>query len=128
MRQYELSIRIAQVHHLIDERKYKKALTVIKTIDMRQVKGLSDLSAFAEVFTKTEQFDAAKATYLRIYKKSRTKKVLYRLIYLAIRTNSLDEAESYYQEFVRMAPNARDALILRYRIDKAKGEPIGDLI
>ena len=128
MRQYELSIRIAQVHHLIDERKYKKALTVIKTIDMRQVKGLSDLSAFAEVFTKTEQFEAAKATYLRIYKKSRTKKVLYRLIYLAIRTNSLDEAESYYQEFVRMAPNARDALILRYRIDKAKGEPIGDLI
>ena len=128
MRQYELSIRIAQVHHLIDERKYKKALTVIKTIDMRQVKGLSDLSAFAEVFTKTEQFDAAKATYLRIYKKSRTKKVLYRLIYLAIRTNSLDEAESYYQEFVRMAPNARDALILRYRIDKSKGEPIGDLI
>ena len=128
MRQYELSIRIAQVHHLIDERKYKKALTVIKTIDMRQVKGLSDLSAFAEVFTKTEQFEAAKATYLRIYKKSRTKKILYRLIYLAIRTNSLDEAESYYQEFVRMAPNARDALILRYRIDKAKGEPIGDLI
>lgn len=128
MRQYELSIRIAQVHHLIDERKYKKALTVIRTIDMRQVKGLSDLSAFAEVFTKTEQFEAAKATYLRIYKKSRTKKVLYRLIYLAIRTNSLDEAESYYQEFVRMAPNARDALILRYRIDKAKGEPIGDLI
>lgn len=128
MRQYELVIRIAQVHHLIDEHKYKKALTVIRTIDMKQVKGLSDLSAFAEVFTKTEQFDAAKATYLRIYKKSRTRRVLYRLIYLAIRTNALDEAESYYQEFVSMNPNARDALILRYRIDKASGAPIGDLI
>ena len=46
-------------------RKYKKALAVVKTLDMRQVKGISDLSAIAEVYTKTEQFDAAKNTYLR---------------------------------------------------------------
>ena len=66
MRQYELTIRIAQIHHLIEVRKYKKALAVVKTLDMRQVKGISDLSAIAEVYTKTEQFDAAKNTYLRI--------------------------------------------------------------
>lgn len=128
MRQYELTIRIAQIHHLIEVRKYKKALAVVKTLDMRQVKGISDLSAIAEVYTKTEQFDAAKNTYLRIYKKSRTRRVLYRLIYLAIRTNALDEAEGYYQEFVAMSSSQRDALILRYRIDKASGAPIGQLI
>ncbi|MBU5479144.1 hypothetical protein KQI69_08000 [Eubacterium sp. MSJ-13] len=128
MRQYELTIRIAQIHHLIEVRKYKKALAVVKTLDMRQVKGISDLSAIAEVYTKTEQFDAAKNTYLRIYKKSRTRRVLYRLIYLAIRTNALDEAEGYYQEFVAMNSNHRDALILRYRIDKASGASIGQLI
>ncbi len=128
MRQYELTIRIAQIHHLIEVRKYKKALAVVKTLDMRQVKGISDLSAIAEVYTKTEQFDAAKNTYLRIYKKSRTRRVLYRLIYLAIRTNALDEAEGYYQEFVAMSSSQRDALILRYRIDKASGASIGQLI
>ena len=128
MRQYELAIRIAQIHHLIDERKYKKALTVIRTLDMRQVRGLSDLNAIADVFTKTEQYDAAKATYLKIYKKSRTRRVLYRLIYLAIRTNDIGEAERYYQEFIRMNPNTRDVLVLRYRIDKASGVPIGNLI
>lgn len=128
MRQYELAIRIAQVHHLVDERKYKKALAVIQTIDMRQVRSLSDLKAFAEVYTKTEQYEAAKATYLRIYRRSRTRRVLYRLIYLSIRTNALEDAEAYYQEFVRMNPSARDALILRYRIDKASGVPIGQLI
>ena len=128
MRQYELTIRIAQIHHLIEVRKYKKALAVVKTLDMRQVKGISDLSAIAEVYTKTEQFDAAKNTYLRIYKKSRTRRVLYRLIYLAIRTNALDEAEGYYQEFVAMNSSQRDALILRYRIDKASGASIGQLI
>ena len=86
---------------------------------MRQVRGLSDLNAIADVFTKTEQYDAAKATYLKIYKKSRTRRVLYRLIYLAIRTNDIGEAERYYQEFIRMNPNTRDVLVLRYRIDKA---------
>ena len=80
------------------------------------------------MYTRTEQFEAAKATYLRIYKKSRTRRILYRLIYLAIRTNELDDAESYYKEFVRMNPNNRDALILRYRIDKAAGVPISQLI
>ena len=128
MRQYELAIRIAQIHHLVDERKYKKALTVIQTLDMRQVRSLSDLKVFAEVFTRTEQYDAAKATYLRIYRKSRTRRVLHRLIYLSIRTNALDDAEAYYQEYVRMHPSQRDALILRYRIEKAKGVPIGELI
>ena len=49
MRQYELAIRIAQIHHLVDERKYKKALAVIQTLDMRQVRSLSDLKVFAEV-------------------------------------------------------------------------------
>lgn len=128
MRQYELAIRIAQVHHLVDERKYKKALAVIQTLDMRQVRSLSDLKVFAEVYTRTEQYEAAKATYLRIYRRSRTRRVLYRLIYLSIRTNALEDAEAYYQEFVRMNPNVRDALILRYRIDKAAGVPIGQLI
>ena len=128
MRQYELTIRIAQIHHLIEVRKYIKALAVVKTLDMRQVKGISDLSAIAEVYTKTEQFDAAKNTYLRIYKKSRTRRVLYRLIYLAIRTNALDEAEGYYQEFVAMSSSQRDSLILRYRIDKASGASVGQLI
>ncbi len=128
MRQYELAIRIAQVHHLVDERKYKKALAAIQTLDMRQVRSISDLKVCAEVYTKTEQYEAAKATYLRIYRHSRTRRVLYRLIYLSIRTNALDDAEAYYKEFLRMNPSTRDVLILRYRLDKAAGAPIGQLI
>lgn len=40
MRQYELAIRIAQIHHLLDEHKYKKALSVVRTLDMKQIKSL----------------------------------------------------------------------------------------
>ena len=77
---------------------------------------------------KTEQFEAAKAIYLRIYKRNHNKKVLYRLIYLAIRTNNLDEAERFYEEFQDLNHSEQESLILRYRIDKAKGAPFNRLI
>ncbi len=128
MRQYELAIRIAQIHHLLDEHKYKKALAVVRTLDMKQIKSPSDISAIADVFAKTEQYDSAKAAYLKIYNKSKTRRVLNRLIYLAIRTHEIEDAEKYYQEFIKMYPGTRDVLILRYRIDKAAGVPIGRLI
>lgn len=128
MRQYEFAIRIAQIHHLLDERKYKKALAVVRTLDMKQVKSVSDLSAIADVFAKTEQYDSAKETYLKIYNKSKTRRIVYRLAYLAIRTKNIDEAEKYYQEYLQMNPGTRDIIILRYRIDKAAGVPVGRLI
>ena len=128
MRQYELAIRIAQIHHLIDERKYKKALAVVQTLDIKQIKGLSDLNAIAEVYTRTAQYNNAKDIYIKIYNKSHTRRCLYRLICLEIRTGDIDEAKSYYQEFLKMNANARDAIVLKYRIDKASGVPIGRLI
>jgi len=128
MRQYELAIRIAQIHHLVDERKYKKALAVVQTLDVKQVRSVSDLKVFAEVYTRTERYAEAKEIYLKICHTSKNRRVLHRLAYLSIRTNSLEDAEVFYQEYLRMNPSTRDALILRYRIDKAAGVPIGKLI
>lgn len=128
MAKYELMIKLAQIQRLVEERKYKKAAALMETIDIRQVRTQADLHTFAEAYVKTEQFAAAKAIYLRLYKKKRTKRILYRLLYLAIRTNELEEAENFYQEFLSMSRSDRDNLILRYRIDKAKGVPISQLI
>ena len=128
MRQYEMSVRIAQVHHLIEERKYKKALAVIETLDIHQIRGLSDLNAIAEVYSRTGRFVEALDTFTKIYRKSKTKRVLQRMIFLAIRTGDLEDAEEYYQEFAEMNPSNRDLLTLRYRIDKAVNVPIGQLI
>ncbi|MCI9080166.1 MAG: hypothetical protein HFH68_14870 [Lachnospiraceae bacterium] len=128
MRQYEFAIRIAQIHHLVEEHKYKKALAVIRTLDMKQVKSISDLTIIADVFARTEQFDSAKEAYLKIYNKSKTRRVVYRLISISIRTKELGDAEKYYNEFVQMGPSTRDIIILRYRIDKAAGVHIGKLV
>lgn len=128
MGKYDVTIKLTQIQKLVEERKYKKAAAVLETIDVRQVRTKADLNTIAEVYVKTEQFSAAKAIYLRLYKKRRTKRILYRLIYLAIRTNELEEAENFYEEFLGLSHSTRDNLILRYRIDKAKGVPISQLI
>ena len=128
MSKYEMAVRISQIEELVEERKYRKAAAVLSTIDVRQVKSQAQLQTFAEVYVKTEQFEAAKAIYLRIYKRNHNKKVLYRLIYLAIRTNHLDEAEQYYEEFQDLNHSEQESLILRYRIDKAKGASFNRLI
>lgn len=128
MSKYETTIKVAQIQRLVEERKYKKAAAVLGTMDVRQIRSRADLHTFAEVYMKTEQFEAAKAIYLRLYKRNRTRRILYRLIYLAIRTNELEEAENFYEEFLNLSNSSRDNLILRYRLDKAKGVPISQLI
>lgn len=128
MSKYEINLKVGQIQRLVEEKKYKKAAAVLSTIDVRQVRSRADLHTFAEIYMKTEQFAAAKAIYLRLYKKNRTRRILYRLIYLAIRTNELEEAESFYQEFLGLSNSTRDNLILRYRLDKSKGVPVGQLI
>lgn len=128
MNKYELNIKIAQIQQLLEERKYKKASAVLETIDVHQLRSREDLNVAAEVYVKTEQFEEAKDVYLRLYKKRRTKRILYRLIYLAIRTNELEDVEKFYKEFLGMSHSTRDNLVLRYRIDKAKGVPISHLI
>ncbi len=128
MSKYEVKIKVAQIQSLVEEKKYRKAAALLATLDVGQVRSRADLHTFAEVYMKTEQFAAAKATYLRIYKKNRTQRILHRLIYLSIRSNDLDEAELYYEEYVAHSKNNRDNLILRFRLDKAKGVPVSQLI
>lgn len=128
MSKYEMTIKLAQIQKLVEERKYKKAAAVLGTIDIRQVKSQSDLQNFAEIYVKTEQFEAAQAIYLRLYKKNHSKRILNRLLFLAIRTNHMEDAESFYEEYLSLSHSTRDNLIMRYRIDKAKGAPISQLI
>ena len=128
MGKYDIVLKCAQVRRLVEEKRFRKALHIVEGIDARTVKNVTDLNAFAEVYMKTEHFDEARAIYLQIYNKAKTKRVLYRLIYLSIRKNLLDEAELFYQDYLQLKPSKSDELILRYRIDKAKGVERSELI
>ncbi len=128
MKKYDNAVKLAQIKELADEKKYRKAAAILRTIDPRQVHLFNDLKMCAVVYMKTEQYDAAKATYLRLYKKENSKQILQQLIYISIRMSEFDEADRYYAEFVRISRSKRDNLILHYRIEKAKAIDTNKLI
>lgn len=128
MARYENVLKCAQIKKLVDEKRFRKAARILETMDISTVKSVTDLNAIAEVFIKTDQYDEAKRVYERIYARAKSRRVLYRLIYLALRSNELAQAEHYYEEYVQLDPDNSDRLILRYRIDKAKGVSRSDLI
>ena len=128
MARYENVLKCAQIKKLVDEKRFRKAARILETMDISTVKSVTDLNAIAEVFIKTDQYDEAKQVYERIYARAKSRRVLYRLIYLALRNEELTQAERYYEEYVQLDPDNSDRLILRYRIDKAKGVSRSDLI
>lgn len=128
MGKYDNVLKCAQIRRLVEEKRYRKALQLMDTLDIKSVKNALDLNNFGEVYIKTERFEDARNIYLRLYEKNKTKRVVHRLIFLSIRRGSLDEAENYYQDYLTLNPSESDRLILRYRIDKAKGVPRNELI
>ncbi len=128
MGKYDNVLKCAQIRRLVEEKRYRKALQLMDMIDIKSVKNALDLNNFGEVYIKTERFEDARNIYLRLYEKNKTKRVVHRLIFLSIRRGSLDEAENYYQDYLTLNPSESDRLILRYRIDKAKGVPRSELI
>ena len=119
MGKYDNVLKCAQIRRLVEEKRYRKALQLMDTLDIKSVKNALDLNNFGEVYIKTERFEDARNIYLRLYEKNKTKRVVHRLIFLSIRRGSLDEAENYYQDYLTLNPSESDRLILRYRIDKA---------
>lgn len=128
MERYDNIVKSAEIRKLVEKKMYQKALQILNTMEVEKIKMLSDLSIFAEVYMKTGQYDQAKEVLLRIRKKSNRRKVLYQLIKLSIKTNNVVEAETYYEEYIQMAPKDAERYILRYRIDKKKGESNEKLI
>lgn len=128
MARYENVLKCAQIRKLVDEKRFRKAARVIEGMDISTVKSVTDLNAIAEAYIKTDQYDEAKQVYERIYARAKSRRVLYRLIYLSLRNNELAQAERYYEDYVQLDPDNSDRLVLRYRIDKAKDVSRSDLI
>lgn len=124
MDRYANMLKVEEVRRLADIRQYKKAMKILDTIDVNKIRTITDLSIFAEIYSRNERYDEAMDILLRIYDKSRTRRILFQLVNLSVKRKSFDEAERYYEEFLAVAPRDSNKYVLRYRIDKAEGKDI----
>lgn len=120
--------KCAQARILINEKKYNEAVEIADSIDREKVKSIGDLKTIAEVYMRAERFSDARDIYFLLYDRIQTRTVLYYLIYLSVKCEMLDEAEDFYEDYVKKDKNGVDSRILRYYIEKAKGTDRKDLI
>ncbi len=121
MSRYEDRLKIDQLGNFLEEGKHDKALEIVQEFDQDKIKETPELKLFAEVYSANGMYTKARDIYRTIYERISTRRILYKLIMLCIRCDSLSEAESLYQEYITKDKKSVDRLTLRYRIDKAGG-------
>ncbi|MFR8316515.1 MAG: hypothetical protein ACLU94_00035 [Catenibacillus sp.] len=108
---------------------YAGALAVVKGVDASRIKNPPILCMIGEVYMHEKQYQTAEEVFLKAYEKSpKSRKILDLITSLYIEMGEYAEAEYYYKEFIAVASRDLHRYILRYRLDKGKGERLSVLI
>ena len=118
-----------QIKTLVLQEQYEEALKIIEEQDISRVKNASMLCLVGEVYMGLKRYDDAEKVLLRVYERQpSTRRILDLLTTLYIEKSDYSEAEFYYKEFIGVASRDMHRYILRYRLDKGKGERLSVLI
>jgi hypothetical protein len=128
MERYENIVKIEEIRKLTDGGQYQKAVKILDTMEIHKIKSLTDLSVLADVLTENGRLDEAMGLLERIYEKSKTRRILYQMVELAIKKGDAKLADAYLVKYMQAAPNDSYRFIFRYYIDKLKGEPLEVLV
>lgn len=125
---YDIIVKTEEIRRRVQEGDYETAQKVIDTMKLKKVKNIADLSLLAEVLTQNKRYDEAMELLNRVYKKSKTRRTLYQMVYVSIGRKNIQDAEHYFNKYKETAPNDYSIYIFRYKIDKLKKEPYEVLI
>ncbi|NLJ96623.1 MAG: hypothetical protein GX321_05675 [Clostridiales bacterium] len=125
---YDTIVKTEEIRRKIQERDFDAAQKVIDTMSLKKVKNIADLSLFADVLAHNDRYDEAMELLNRVYKKSKTRRTLYQMVYVSIGRKDIEVAERYLSEYQEVAPNDYNIYMFRYKIDKLKKEPFEVLI
>ena len=117
-----------QIKTLVMQERYEEAMKVLDEIEVSKIRNISILCLVGEVYMGLKRYDEAEQILLRVYEKNpNTRRILDLLTTLYIDKGEYSEAEYYYKEFIGVASRDLHRYILRYRLDKGKGERLSVL-
>jgi tetratricopeptide (TPR) repeat protein len=126
---YEYRVKTEQMQEHMEKKQYKKAMEIADTIDWRRVKNVSTLNTVSEIYEYNGEYQKSRDILFVAFDRSPgSRKIAYRLGLLALRIGDIEEAADCYEEFVKLAPKDPNQYILKYKILRAQGAPIGDQI
>ena len=125
MDKYEYKQKTDQMLELMREGSYRKAAEIADEIDWRRVRNASMLEAVSEIYEKTRQYPRSyRVLTLAYHRAEGSRKILGKLCELALKTDRLDKAIDYYEEFTQAAPKDPNQYILKYQILRAQKAPV----
>ncbi len=122
---YEYKLKTEQMLELMEDGVYNKAAEIADCIDWRRVRNANMLMTVGSIYEKNRDYQKSYEVLQTAYQRAEgSRKILYRLCTLAMKTGNLDEAIDYYDEFMKIAPKDPNQYILRYRLLRARRAPI----
>lgn len=121
----EFSLRVEALKAAMHQRDYEKAVEIADDLELRKIRDNNLLSMVADAYELNHEYDRSRDALLTAYENTNAgRQLAYRLCLISIKTKEFDEAEGFYEDFVEMAPRDTGRYILKYKMAKAKGEPI----
>ena len=125
MDKYEYKQLSERMIELMQNEEYGEAKEIADSIDWRRVRNAMMLANVSDIYEKTGEYQKSYDILQIAYHRAEgSRKVLYRLSSLALKTWNVDEAIDFYDEFVQLAPKDPNRHILRYQILRAQRAPL----
>ena len=125
MDKYEYKQLSERMIELMQNEEYGEAKEIADSIDWRRVRNAMMLAIVSDIYEKTGEYQKSYDILQIAYHRAEgSRKVLYRLSSLALKTGNVDEAIDFYDEFVQLAPKDPNRHILRYQILRAQRAPL----
>ena len=125
MDKYEYKLKTEEMLELMEDGEYRKAAAAADLIDWKRVRNAGMLMNVSDIYEKTKEYQKSYDVMNLAYRRSEgSRKVIYKLCSLAIKTKNIDEGIDYYDEFIQIAPKDPNRHILRYQILRAQRAPI----
>lgn len=129
MDKYELTIKIDKLDKLVKNRDYVNAAKVADQLEWKKMKQWSVMSNAIDAFVATENYEKARNICVYAYnRKLGGRRLLATLMEMYVKLEEFDDAQEIYQEYVELAPRDVTGFILLYKLRRAQGAPVEELI
>lgn len=124
MDRYDFNIKVEQLQRLLVEGDDHNALRITDSIEWRRVHNAELLVKVSELYERAGRFAEAKEILLQAYDRAPVgRRLLFKLVGLALELGEVKEAEAYRSEYEELWPKDNGRHLLRYMLLKAKKAP-----
>ena len=125
MDKYEYKLKTEQMLELMEDGAFNKAAEIADSIDWKRVRNTKMLTDVSDIYEKNGDYQKSyEVLNIAYHRAEGSRKIVYRLCTLALKTKNVDEAIDYYDDFQQIAPKDPNKFILRYQILRAQRAPI----